>query len=220
MIQRVHEQVVKAGLDATVVATDDERIFEHVKQFGGEAIMTSDTHINGTERCAEVVSTIAGDYDITINIQGDEPLIDPEQIKQLRELLKMEDCEIGTLIKKIETLEELNNPDAIKKVEINERGEAVCFSRAVIPYIQGVDKGDWLNHHTFYKHIGLYGFKTDVLHALVALKPSKNEIAESLEQLRWLDHGYKIHTAITEIESPSIDTEEDLDLVREMVSSS
>ena len=216
MIQRVYEQVAKAGLDATVVATDDQRIFDHVHGFGGDVVMTSDTHVNGTERCAEVVAVSSESYEITINIQGDEPFIDPSQIKQILELMEEDGCEIGTLIKEIESLEELNNPDAIKKVEINEKGEAVCFSRSVIPFLQGVAQADWLQHHTFYKHIGIYGFKTDLLATLVELKPTKNELAESLEQLRWLDNGYTIHTRITELESPSVDTEEDLNLVRNL----
>ena len=216
MIQRVYEQVAKAGLDAVIVATDDERIFDHVKAFGGEVVMTLESHTNGTERCAEVVENSGGEYDIAINIQGDEPFIHPEQISQLKELMGRRDCEIGTLIKKIETLEELNNPDTIKKVEVNERGEAMCFSRSVIPYIQGVGKSEWLAHHTFYKHIGIYGFKTETLAQLVKLKPTQNEMAESLEQLRWLDNGYTIHTLETELESPSVDTEEDLRLVRDL----
>jgi len=219
MIQRVYEQVFKAGLDRVVVATDDDRIFQHVKEFGGDVVMTSDSHVNGTERCAEVVANSSETYEISINIQGDEPFIDPEQIKQLRELMEGDQCVIGTLIKEIETLEELNNPDAIKKVEINEQGEAVCFSRSVIPFLHGVDSSDWLDHHTFYKHIGIYGFKTNVLLDLVKLEPTKNEVAESLEQLRWIDNGYTIHTAITALESPSVDTEADLNLVREMASS-
>lgn len=217
MIKRVYEQVVKAGLDRTVVATDDDRIFQHVKEFGGDVVMTASTHLNGTERCAEVVSNCDEAFEITINIQGDEPFIDPEQVKQVRELMEEDQNVIGTLIKEIETLEELNNPDAIKKVEINERGEAICFSRSVIPYLQGVNPSDWLSHHTFYKHIGIYGFRTKVLMELVKLRPTKNEIAESLEQLRWIDNGYTIHTAITELESPSVDTVEDLTLVRSMV---
>lgn len=217
MIQRVYEQVLAAGLDATLVATDDDRIFEHVKGFGGEVIMTSNSHLNGTERCAEVIAKVDEDYDIIINIQGDEPFIDPAQIKQLRELMEEDGSQIGTLIKKIETLEELNNPDAIKKVEINEQEEAVCFSRSVIPYLQGVDKEDWLSHHTFYKHIGIYGFKKEVLLEIVSLPSTKNEVAESLEQLRWIDNGYTIRTRITEVESPSVDTEEDLNLVRGLV---
>ena len=216
MIQRVYEQVDQAGLDSVIVATDDERIFDHVEAFGGAAKMTLQSHANGTERCAEVVGQLGDEYGITINIQGDEPFIHPEQISQLKELMSKDDCVIGTLIKKIETLEELNNPDAIKKVEINERGEAVCFSRSVIPFIQGVDKKEWLEHHTFYKHIGIYGFKTNTLASLVKLKSTKNEIAESLEQLRWLDNGYTIHNVETMLESPSVDTEEDLLLVRNL----
>jgi len=216
MIQRVYEQVMKAGLESVIVATDDARILEHVIAFGGEAVMTSESHTNGTERCAEVVEKCVNKYAVAINIQGDEPFIHPEQIAQLKQLMGKEDCEIGTLIKKIETLEELNNPDAIKKVEVNEKGEAMCFSRSVIPYIQGVQQSEWLAHHTFYKHIGIYGFRTETLAELVKLKPTKNEMAESLEQLRWLDNGYTIHTVETVLESPSVDTEEDLVLVRDL----
>ena len=216
MIQRVYEQVMMVGLDTVVVATDDGRIFDHVRSFGGEVIMTSELHVNGTERCAEVIEKSDDEYDITINIQGDEPFIHPEQISQLRDLMAGEACKIGTLVKVIETEGELNNPDTTPKVEINERGEALCFSRSVIPSIQGVDKSEWLNHHTFYKHIGIYGFKTKTLLELVKLKPTKNEIAESLEQLRWLDNGYTIHAAITKLESPSVDTEDDLNLVRNL----
>jgi len=214
MTHRVYEQVSKAGLDAVMVATDDRRIFEHVQGFGGEVMMTAESHVNGTERCAEVIEKIGDEYAITINIQGDEPFIHPEQIIALRELMNEDNCEIGTLVKEIETIEELNNPDAIKKVEINELGEAVCFSRSVIPYVQGVDESKWLDHHTFYKHIGIYGFKTKTLTKLVELKPTKNEKAESLEQLRWIDNGYVIRTVVTALESPSVDTEEDLILVR------
>ncbi len=208
------------GLDTVVVATDDRRIFEQVRSFGGEVIMTSESHVNGTERCAEVIEKSDDEYDITINIQGDEPFIYPEQITQLRELMAGETCKIGTLVKVIETEGELNNPDTAPKVEISERGEALCFSRSVIPFIQGADKSEWLNHHTFYKHIGIYGFKTRTLLELVKLKPTKNEIAESLEQMRWLDNGYTIHTAITKLESPSVDTEDDLNLVRNLVEKS
>ena len=216
MIQRVYEQVVKVGLDEVVVATDDQRIFEHVSDFGGAVVMTAESHANGTERCAEVIEKSDTEYDITINVQGDEPFIYPEQISQLRELMAVEDCKIGTLAKVIQTEGELSDSNTTPKVEINESGEALCFSRAVIPFVQGVERGKWLEHHTFYKHIGIYGFKTKTLLELVNLQSTKNEQAESLEQLRWLDNGYKVNVAITDLESPSVDTQEDLRNVREL----
>ena len=216
MIQRVYSQVMKAGLDKVLVATDDKRIFEHVTDFGGEVVMTAESHVNGTERCAEVIEKRDTEYDITINIQGDEPFIYPEQVSQLRELMAVDGCKIGTLVKVIKSEGELSDSNTTPKVEINVRGEALCFSRAVIPFIQGVERGEWLKHHTFYKHIGIYGFKTKTLLELVDLQPSKNEIAESLEQLRWLDNGYTIKVATTDLESPSVDSEDDLSHVREL----
>jgi len=216
MVQRVFEQASKANLDQVVVATDDKRIYQHVLSFGGEAIMTSEDHQNGTERCAEVVENSEDDFDIAINIQGDEPYIHPEQINQVILLCKKEGVSIGTLIKKIDSIKDLFNPDSIKKVVVNDLLEAIYFSRSSIPYLQGVEKANWLDHQTFYKHIGIYGFKTEVLKEVVQLSPSKNELSESLEQLRWLDNGFKINTAITDYESPSIDTIKDLDLVRKL----
>ncbi len=214
MVQRVFEQVSKSALDTVIVATDDDRIYQHVLSFGGRAIMTSKDHSNGTERCAEVIEKLEDDYDIAINIQGDEPFIHPEQINQVNSLCKKEGVIIGTLIKKIETIEELLDPDAIKKVVVNSQLEAIYFSRSPIPYLQGVNQANWLEKQTYYKHIGIYGFKTKTLKEVVQLPPSINELAESLEQLRWLDNGLRINTEITEHESPSVDTEKDLDLAR------
>ena len=176
--------------------------------------MTSKDHSNGTERCAEVIEKLEDDYDIAINIQGDEPFIHPEQINQVNSLCKKEEVIIGTLIKKIETIEELLDPDAIKKVVVNSQLEAIYFSRSPIPYLQGIKQANWLEKQTYYKHIGIYGFKTKTLKEVVQLPPSINELAESLEQLRWLDNGLRINTEITEYESPSVDTEKDLDLAR------
>ena len=214
MIQRVYEQVIKAGLDEVIVATDDKRIFNHVQKFGGKVMMTSKSHQNGTERCFEVASKSENKFDVAMNIQGDEPFIHPAQIQQLAGLFNKDEVQIGTLIKKIKSIEELFNPEAIKKVVVNNKMEAIYFSRSPIPFLQGVEKSKWLEQHTYYKHIGIYGFRMGILAEIVNLPISKLELAESLEQLRWLEYGYSIQTAITGYESPSVDTPEDLEFVR------
>ncbi len=202
MIRRVYEQASKSKLlQQVIVATDDERIMNEVRSFGGLVVMTSANHQNGTERCAEAASAIQSD--IIINIQGDEPFIYPEQIDLLAGCFIDSDVEIATLIKPQQSNEELLNPARIKVV-INNRKEAMYFSRSIIPF-----ERNQLNT-TFYKHIGIYGFKKDVLAKLVVLKPTILEETESLEQLRWLENGYRIKCAVTDLESISIDTPEDL----------
>jgi 3-deoxy-manno-octulosonate cytidylyltransferase (CMP-KDO synthetase) len=214
MISRVYEQAMLGNLDKVVVATDDERIYTHINDIGGEAIITSSTHTNGTERCCEVLGKIKEEFDVAINIQGDEPYIHPEQISQLAGLFENKEVQIGTLIKKIDDPADLLNPDSIKKVVVNKNSEAIYFSRSVIPFLQGVDHGKWLDSHVYYKHIGIYGYRSDVLRDIVKLPPSPLEKAESLEQLRWIENGYKIKVAITEHESPSIDVPADLELLK------
>lgn len=211
MIQRVYEQASLAELDAVVIATDDERIMAHVSEFGGNAVLTSSDHSNGTSRCNAVLQNSEEKYDLVLNIQGDEPYLHPDQLRQLVGLFENPNVQIGTLIKKIDTIDELLNPDSIKKVAVNDNLEALYFSRSPIPFVQGVRQEKWLEHQTFYKHIGIYAFKADLLNELVNLPTSKLEMAESLEQLRWLENGYAIHTAITDHESPSIDTPADLE---------
>ncbi len=211
MIQRVYEQVSLANLDSVVVATDDDRILDHVKEFGGNAIMTNSNHSNGTSRCNEVLQNSEEDYDLVLNIQGDEPYIHPDQLKQLVALFENSEVQIGTLIKQIDSIDELLNPDSIKKVVVNDKFEALYFSRSPIPFVHGVAQEDWLGHQTFYKHIGIYAFRSKVLNNLVNLPVSKLEKVESLEQLRWLENGYSIQTGVTEHESPSIDTPADLE---------
>ncbi|TCC88436.1 3-deoxy-manno-octulosonate cytidylyltransferase [Pedobacter hiemivivus] len=212
MIQRVYEQALKAtSLNKVVVATDDERIAEAVKNFGGEFVMTGSTHQSGTDRCAEV-SQHFPDFDTVINIQGDEPFINPKQIDLLVSCFEEEDVQLATLIKKIHTEEELFNNN-IPKVVINSRQEAVYFSRHTIPYIRSAEKDQWLNAHQFYKHIGIYGYTTTTLHEITKLLPSSLEVAESLEQLRWVENGYTIQTRITAIETIAIDTPEDLNKI-------
>ena len=214
MIQRVYEQASKAGLDKVVVATDDEQIYSHVKGLGGEVVVTSSTHTNGTERCNEVLIKTDEDYDVVINIQGDEPYVQPDQIKAVASLFADPEVQIGTLVKKIEKGEDLMNPNSIKKVVLNKDMDAIYFSRSPIPYLQGMPVVEWLNHHVYYKHIGIYGYRPAVLSEIVALSPSLLEKAESLEQLRWLENGYRIKTALTDFESPSVDVPEDLELLK------
>ena len=212
VVERVYEQVKKA-IDKVVVATDDERIYNAVVAFGGEAVMTSSEHRSGTDRCREAYEKVGYEADIVLNIQGDEPFIVPKQINTLLECFKSEKVEIATLVKPFneeDGLEALENPNS-PKVVINESGEALYFSRSVIPYIRGVERNEWLKHHTFYKHIGIYAFRSEVLKAVTALPASSLEKAESLEQLRWLESGYKIGVGVTDIETVGIDTPEDLE---------
>jgi 3-deoxy-manno-octulosonate cytidylyltransferase (CMP-KDO synthetase) len=212
MIQRVYEQVSEAKtLSKVVVATDDERILTHVRNFGGTAVMTSERHPSGTDRCAEVISMPAyRGFDAAVNIQGDEPFIQPFQIDMLVSALWFhKNLKIVTLAKKIDTIETLTNENMVK-VAFDLHFKAVYFSRHPIPFVRGTPVKDWLQQTAFYKHIGLYAFKTDVLQQLAVLKPSRLEMAESLEQLRWLENGYEIGIALTDLETIGIDTPEDV----------
>lgn len=210
MIQRVYEQASKVKrLSEVIVATDDEKIFKHVKDFGGKVVMTSPDHDSGTSRCAEVIKKLTEEVGVVINIQGDEPFIDPAQIESLLDLFENENTEIGTLIKKIEDNTTLFNPN-VPKVVINHENNALYFSRSTIPFLRGEMEGHWLEKNTFYKHIGIYSYRADVLLKLVELDSCVLEEVEKLEQLRWLYNGYTIKTAITTIETVGIDTEEDL----------
>lgn len=210
MIQRVYEQAKKsASLADVLVATDDERIKQHVIAFGGNVIMTNMNHQSGTDRCFEAIQNFSSSADIIINIQGDEPFIHPEQINLLASCFKSDKVQIATLVKKISTNEELFNSN-IPKVILNKNKEAIYFSRQSIPHIRGKEQADWHKEHTFYKHIGIYAYTTRVLAEITALKQSSLELAEALEQLRWIENGYKIKVAITELESVAIDTPNDL----------
>ncbi|OYD45272.1 3-deoxy-manno-octulosonate cytidylyltransferase [Sphingobacterium cellulitidis] len=209
MIQRVYNQVKHAAsLSEVVVATDDQRIFDHVKSFAGNVVMTKKDHQSGTDRCAEVISNISG-FDIAVNIQGDEPFIDPQQIDLLVSCFQNPEVQIATLVRpitEIEDLENINKP----KVVLNLNQEALYFSRQPIPFLRGKNIQDWLKNGTYYNHIGIYGFKVDTLKKIASLPISKLETSESLEQLRWLDNGYKIKTAISNHINDAIDTPEDL----------
>ncbi|QNN44111.1 3-deoxy-manno-octulosonate cytidylyltransferase [Pedobacter roseus] len=209
MIQRVYEQASKAkSLSKVVVATDDVRIADEVKRFGGEFIFTSSDHQSGTDRCAEVIEALPG-FDIVINIQGDEPFIEPAQIELLASCFTEEKVQLATLIKSIHNQESVYNPNS-PKVVIDVNGRAMYFSRSPIPFIRNGEPGVWAEKHQFYKHIGIYGYRTESLKAITKLPPSSLEIAESLEQLRWIENGFYIQTKVTDLETVAIDTPEDL----------
>ena len=211
IVQRVYEQVSKV-VERVVVATDDERIHDTVVSFGGEVMMTSPNHKSGTDRCAEAYEKLGCKADIVINVQGDEPFISPEQIRALIGCFDNDKVDIATLVKPFsadDDVEALENPNS-PKVVINEQGEAIYFSRSVIPHLRGVARSEWLKLHTFYKHIGIYAFRAEVLGEITALAQTPLEKLEMLEQLRWLESGYKIGMGITNIETVGIDTPEDL----------
>ncbi|CAN5871122.1 3-deoxy-manno-octulosonate cytidylyltransferase [soil metagenome] len=214
MIRRVYEQAEKANLlSEVVVATDDERIANEIKKHGGNVVMTSDQHQSGTDRCAEAVKKVAGEWNAVINIQGDEPFILPEQINLLAALFANPEAEIGTLVKKLSDVADLDNANTIKVV-LDIHGNGMYFSRSPVPFVRGAEKKDWLRKNLFYKHIGIYGYRADVLQQLTKLPQGKLEIAESLEQLRWLENGYKIRTAFTESETISVDSPEDIEKLK------
>lgn len=207
MIQRVYEQAVKSGVaEKIIVATDDERIFSHVKNFGGEVMMTSADHKSGTDRCAEVVNKLNEQFDVVINLQGDEPFIQPEQLQKLVSCFEDEQCSIATLAIKIKNNAELDNPNAVK-VAKDETGFAENFSR---------NKTTFQEEDILFKHIGLYAYRPETLKKITLLTQSPLELKESLEQLRWLENGYKIKVAETELESIAVDTPADLKRAQEL----
>lgn len=211
VIRRVWEQVTQVFADA-VVATDDQRIIEAVEAFGGRAVMTSPDHRSGTDRCREAVDKLGGDPDVIVNVQGDEPFIAPSQLRAIARCFDDPSTDIATLVKPFtpaDGLAALENPNS-PKVVLGTAGQALYFSRSVIPYLRGVPREEWLERHTFYKHIGMYAFRRETLYAVTALPQSALERAESLEQLRWLENGYRIRTGISDVETIGIDTPEDL----------
>lgn len=220
MIQRVYEQSHKL-LDNVYVATDDRRIFDAVISFNGRAVMTSGDHRSGTDRCAEAVRIISEkdniETDIVVNIQGDEPFIKPEQIDLLISCFKDKSVEIATLIRKVIPGENIFDPNQ-PKVIIDAAGNAIYFSRNPIPFVRDAKTDDWTKLHTFYRHIGLYAYKTEILDRIKSLNISPLEKAESLEQNRWIENGYKIRTAETDWESVCIDTPEDLEKAKKSLS--
>lgn len=219
MIRRVYEQASLA-LETVYVATDDMRIHDAVSSFGGKVVMTSAGHQSGTDRCAEAAGKITLQEGFipyaVINIQGDEPFIRPEQIDLLASCFDDSSVEIATLVRKVEPGEDLTNPNH-PKVVINLSGNAIYFSRSVVPYLRDVPSAEWPARHAYYKHIGLYGYRTDILKQLTVLPQSPLEKAESLEQNRWIENGFRIRTVVTPWESIGIDTPGDLERVEKFL---
>lgn len=211
VIERVYRQV-EGVLDEALVATDDPRIFDAVESFGGKAVMTSVHHKSGTDRVQEAYEHFGRDFDVIVNIQGDEPFIQAEQLRVIQQCFKDDETQIATLVKPFtpqDGLEALENPNS-PKVVLDDRQRALYFSRSVIPFIRGLERSEWLSRQTFYKHIGLYAYRPEVLKEITALPQSPLEMAESLEQLRWLQAGYVIQVGISQVETIGIDTPEDL----------
>lgn len=209
MVRRVYEQVKKAeSISKVVVATDHQLIIDEVNNFGGEVCLTSTAHRSGTERCMEVVKLQKEKFDYVINIQGDEPFISPKQIDTLGYTLNGR-IQLATLVKLIEKQEELFNPNIVKVI-FNKDDEAIYFSRSPIPYFRPAEQNEWITHHKYYKHIGMYAYRCDILEEITRLPATPLEKAELLEQLRWLEHGFKIKVNETKVETIGIDTPEDL----------
>ncbi|MCK9254703.1 MAG: 3-deoxy-manno-octulosonate cytidylyltransferase [Bacteroidales bacterium] len=218
MVHNVYMQVAKV-FDEVWVATDDIRIVNEVESFLGNVVLTKKKHKSGTDRCAEAIEKIQTlknkTWEVVINIQGDEPFIKTEQLKEIKKCFKSKRTQIATLIKPINNKDDIFNTNK-PKVVINKNNEAIYFSRSPIPFLRGVNQTKWVTKHSFFKHIGLYGYRTEVLQEITKLSVSKLEQAESLEQLRWIENGYKIKTAFTEHESISIDTPKDLEKIKQL----
>ncbi len=208
VIERVYTQVADA-LDDAYVATDDTRIFDTVTGFGGKAVMTRTDHKSGTDRIEEAVEKIGGQWDVVVNVQGDEPFIQRSQIDTLCRCFDDEDTQIATLGKPFDSMEAVDNPNS-PKIVTDLRGYALYFSRSVIPYVRGAEHDAWMGHYPYLKHLGIYAYRREVLEAVTRLPQSPLELAESLEQLRWLQHGYKIKVGTTDVETIGIDTPDDL----------
>ena len=217
VIQHVYEQAAKV-LDAVYVATDDERIYNKVTEFGGKAVMTSTKHHSGTDRIEEALEKVGGDFDVVVNIQGDEPFIAQSQIETLCHCFEDEDTQIATLGKPFECIKAVENPNS-PKIVVDNRGYAMYFSRSVIPFVRGVERQEWLKKYPFLKHLGIYAYRTEVLKAITRLPQSSLELAESLEQLRWWENGYRIKVGITNVETVGIDTPEDLQRAEDFIRS-
>ena len=215
VIQRVYEQA-SSVLEEAYVATDDERIFDTVEAFGGRAVMTRADHKSGTDRIEEAAEKIGTDADVIINIQGDEPFIQKLQIETLMQLFELPETQIGTLGKRFESIEAALNPNS-PKIVTDLQGFALYFSRSIIPFVRGQEQAVWLEKYPFLKHLGLYAYRREVLREVTKLPQSPLEIAESLEQLRWLENGYRIRVGLTDVETVGIDTPEDLQRAEEFL---
>ena len=217
VIQHVYEKAL-AALGEAYVATDDERIFDAVKAFGGKTVMTRTDHKSGTDRIEEACEKIGTDADVIINIQGDEPFVATSQIETLKGLFDHPQTQIGTLGKHFESMEAVLNPNS-PKIVTDKNGFALYFSRSVVPFVRGKEQGEWLTHFPYLKHLGIYAYRREILHEITQLPQSSLEIAESLEQLRWLENGYRIRVGLTETETVGIDTPEDLQRAEEFLKS-
>jgi len=209
VIQRVYEQAASV-LSEVYVATDDERILNAVEAFGGHAVMTRADHQSGTDRIEEAVEKTGTQADVIINIQGDEPFIQPSQIKTLMALFDDPQTQIGTLGKRFDSMDAVSNPNS-PKIVTDHRGFALYFSRSVIPFIRGIETDEWLSYYPFLKHLGVYAYRREVLAEVTRLPQGQLEKAESLEQLRWLENGYRIRVGLTDVETVGIDTPADLE---------
>jgi 3-deoxy-manno-octulosonate cytidylyltransferase (CMP-KDO synthetase) len=217
MIERVYRQAKKSiSLDRVVVATDDQRIAHHVMAFGGEAILTATDHASGTDRCLEALRQLDKNYQFVINIQGDEPFIDPSQIDTLAGVLEDGKTELATLVIPVNSHALLFDPGEAKVV-LDREFNALYFSRSVIPFLKDVNPDQWHQQHAYYRHVGMYAYRSDVLEKIGGLPVSSLEKAESLEQLRWIEHGFKIKCALTRFESHCIDRPEDVEKVLRLV---
>ena len=215
VIQHVYEQAAKV-LDAVYVATDDERIYNKVLAFGGKAVMTSTEHHSGTDRIEEALEKVGGDFDVVVNIQGDEPFIAQSQIETLCQCFVDKATQIATLGKPFECIEAAESPNS-PKIVVDNRGYALYFSRSIIPFVRGTERQDWLSKYPFLKHLGIYAYRTNVLKEITKLPQSSLELAESLEQLRWLQSGYRIKVGLTDVETVGIDTPDDLQRAEEFI---
>ena len=209
MIRRVVEQAWKSKLDAVVVATDDMRIADEVLSFGGRYVLTNPNHQSGTDRCCEALDMLDEQFDAVVNIQGDEPFIDPRQINLLVDLISQKETQLASLAKRIDEEDDLFSPNAVKVV-MDHEGKALYFSRSPIPFMRNLAQNQWLEKGAFYQHIGIYAYKAAVLRQIAKMQPSKLELAESLEQLRWLENGLSIRMAVTDAINVSIDIPSDL----------
>lgn len=215
VIQHVYEKVA-AVLEAAYVATDDERIYDVVKAFGGQVVMTRTDHKSGTDRIEEAIEKIGGEWDVVVNVQGDEPFVAKSQLDTICHCFDDPTTQIATLGKPFESMEAVQNPNS-PKIVVDNMGFAMYFSRSVIPYVRGKEKSSWLTHYPFLKHLGIYAYRKDVLRQVTQLPQSSLEIAESLEQLRWLQNGFKIKVGITDVETVGIDTPQDLERAEEFL---
>lgn len=215
VIQQVYEKVA-AVLEAAYVATDDERIYDVVKSFGGQVVMTRTDHKSGTDRIEEAIEKIGGEWDVVVNVQGDEPFVAKSQLDTICHCFDDPTTQIATLGKPFESMEAVQNPNS-PKIVVDNMGFAMYFSRSVIPYVRGKEKSSWLTHYPFLKHLGIYAYRKDVLRQITQLPQSSLEIAESLEQLRWLQNGFKIKVGTTDVETVGIDTPQDLERAEEFL---